>query len=113
MRKPAIMGIRVLKGRVRNGQRILRDDGRVVGEIQSIREEDNPISEAEQGAEVAIAVDGVQIGRQMDEGEIYYVDIPEGDFQDLSDYDLTIDEQEVKQQVAEIKREVEEPYWGM
>ncbi|PSG96033.1 translation initiation factor IF-2 [Thermoplasmatales archaeon SW_10_69_26] len=113
MRKPAIVGVRVLKGRIRNGQRILREDGRVVGEIKSIREEDNPISEAEQGAEVAIAVADVQLGRQMDEGEIYYVDIPEGDFQQLSDFDLTLDEQEVKQEVAEIKREEHEPYWGM
>jgi translation initiation factor 5B len=113
MRKPAILGVRVLKGRVRGGQRVLREDGRVVGRIKSIREDDNPVTEAEQGAEVAIAVEDVQIGRQMDEGEIYYVDIPEGDFQQLSDYDLTVDEQEVMQEVAEIKREVEEPYWGM
>jgi len=113
MRKPAILGVRILKGRLRQGQRILREDGRVVGEIQSIREDDNPVPEAKQGDEVAVAVDDVQIGRQMEEEEIYYTEIPESDFQKLSDFDLTLDEQETMQEIAEIKREVEKPYWGM
>jgi hypothetical protein len=49
----------------------------------------------------------------MEEEEIYYTEIPESDFQKLSDFDLTLDEQETMQEIAEIKREVEKPYWGM
>ncbi len=112
VRKPAIMGVRVLGGRIRIGQRILREDGRTVGSIQSIRLDDNPVTEAKQGDEVAIAVDDVQIGRQMDENEVYYIDMPGSDFRELSDHDLTYDEQEIMQEVAEIKRQ-EENFWGM
>lgn len=112
MRKPAILGVRVLKGRIRQDQRVLTSDGRVVGRIQSIRLDDNPVSEAKQGEEVAIAVSGVQIGRQMDEGETYYVDIPGRDYRPLQDHELTLDEQEVLNEVADIKRE-DEPLWGM
>ncbi len=112
MRKPAIMGVRVLKGRIRQDQRVLTSQGRVVGRIQSIRLDDNTVPEAKQGEEVAIAVSGVQIGRQMEQGETYYVNIPGKDYQALGDEELTLDEQEVLNEVAEIKRE-NEPLWGM
>jgi translation initiation factor 5B len=112
MRKPAIMGVRVLKGRVRQDRRVLREDGRVVGRIKSIRRDDNPVPEAEQGEEVAIAVEDVQIGRQMEEEGTYYIEIPEGDVQKLDDYELTHDEKQVLKKIAEIKRD-DEPFWGM
>ncbi len=112
MRKPAILGVRVLKGRIRQDRRVLTEGGRVVGRIQSIRLDDNPVPEAKQGEEVAIAVDDVQIGRQMEESGIYYIDIPEPDFRKLDDFDLTLDEQEVMREIAEIKRE-DEDFWGM
>ncbi len=110
--KPAIVGIRVLAGRVRPGQRVLRDDGRTVGTIKSLREQEDALQEATTGDEVAMAISGVTIGRQMEENQTYYVDIPAADFRELGDHDLTHDEKEVMDEVAEIKRE-DDPFWGM
>ncbi len=111
--KPAVFGIRVLAGRVRPGQKILRPDGRVVGEIASIRSGEDSLKEAEQGQEVAVAVPAVTVGRQVKAEDILYVEIPEGDAKKLNMLDyLTFDEEQVLDEVCTIKRE-EAPFWGM
>jgi len=110
--KPAIVGVRVLGGRIRVGQRILRDDGRVVGRIKSIRKGDNNVVEAIMGDEVAIAIEGVTIGRQMKAGEIYYIDIPEEHAKKLFRMTLKYEDKEVLEEIARIKRK-EKPFWGL
>lgn len=110
--KPAIVGVRVLAGRIRPGQGILRADGRAVGRIKSIQSEGKSLKEAIAGEEVAISVEGVTIGRQLCVEDILYVDIPESDCKHLGKADLNVDEQEVFEKVCEIKRK-ENKFWGM
>jgi len=110
--KPAIVGVRVLGGRIRVGQRILREDGKVVGRIKSIRKGDNNVTEAIMGDEVAIAIDGVTIGRQMKAGETYYIDIPEEHGKKLFRMNLKYEDKEVLEEIARIKRK-EKPFWGL
>ncbi|UCF09277.1 MAG: translation initiation factor IF-2 [Thermoplasmata archaeon] len=110
--KPAIVGVRVLAGRLRPGQNILREDGRVVGRIKSIQSENKTLKEAIAGQEVAISVEGVTIGRQLCVEDILYVNIPEGDCKKLNTCDLNFDEKEVLDKVCQIKRK-ENQFWGM
>ncbi|EDY35697.1 translation initiation factor aIF-2 [Aciduliprofundum boonei T469] len=110
--KPAIVGVRVLGGRIRVGQRILREDGRVVGRIKSIRSGENNVLEAIMGEEVAIAIDGVTVGRQVKAGETYYVDIPEEHARKLFKMNLSYEDKEVLDEIARIKRK-EKPFWGL
>lgn len=110
--KPAIVGVRVLGGRIRVGQRILREDGRVVGRIKSIRKDDTNVLEAVMGEEVAIAIDDVTIGRQLKAGEVYYIDIPEAHARKLFKMNLSYEEQQVLEEIAQIKRK-EKPFWGL
>jgi translation initiation factor 5B len=110
--KPAIIGVRVLAGRVRPDQRILRADGRVVGRIKSIQSGGKSVKEAIVGDEVAMSVEGVTVGRQLCQEDILYVDIPECDCKPLRETELNSDEQEVFEKICEIKRK-ENQFWGM
>ncbi len=110
--KPAVVGIRVLCGRVRKGQRILRSDGRVVGLIQSLQLDRKSVIEAKAGDEVAISVEKVTVGRQIDEGDVLYVDIPEEDSKKLRSIPLNVDEEDILETVRTIKRK-ESKFWGM
>ncbi|MFW6040952.1 MAG: translation initiation factor IF-2 [Thermoplasmatota archaeon] len=112
MSKPAIVGVRVLAGRLEPDKRLLKNEGRVVGTIKSIRSGDKSLGKVEQGDEVAIAISGVTVGRQIDVGEELYVDIPEGDARKLNELDLTFDEKRILEEIKEIKRR-EDPFWGM
>lgn len=110
--KPAIVGVRVLAGRVRNGQSVLDKDGKDIGRIKSLRSGEETLKEAIAGQEVAIAIDGPTVGRQIDVDTILYIDILEMEFKNLADYNLNEDEKMVLDEVSTIKRR-NDPFWGM
>jgi len=110
---PAIIGIRVIAGRIKPGIKLMREDGRVIGTIKSIQSEKKSLQEAIQGQEVAIAIDGATVGRQIKAGEILYTDIPEKDVKKLKEMDvLTSDERDVLEKIIQIKRKTDK-FWGI
>lgn len=111
--KPAIFGVRILAGRIRPGLALMRDDGRSLGRIRSIRSGEQTLPVATQGKEVAVAVEGVTVGRQVSPGDVLYVDLPEADARALRDNPgLTHDEREALEAIGTIKRKGD-PFWGM
>src|SRR5213596_1146372 len=111
--KPAIFGVRVLGGRIRTGESLVRRDGRTLGRIKAIRSGEKSLDGASAGQEVAISVDGVTIGRQIEPGDVLYVDLPEADARALRGRkDLNPDEVAALEELAKIKRK-EDPFWGM
>ncbi|MEM1688439.1 MAG: translation initiation factor IF-2 [Candidatus Anstonellales archaeon] len=60
--KPAIFGIRVIEGEVRTNMRLINNQGKIIGEIVGIQKNKIQINSAKAGEEVAIAVNGGEIG---------------------------------------------------
>ncbi len=111
--KPAVVGVRVLAGRIHVGQRLLKN-GERVGRIKSIRSGEDSMKEAMQGAEVAVAIDGVTVGRQIDEEDVLLVDVPESHARKLRKMDLTSAEQEVLDELTSIHRkDPNSTFWGL
>jgi len=110
--KPAIVGVRVLAGRIRPNQRLIMPDGRSLGKIRSIRSGEEVIKEASQGQEVAVAIDDITIGRQADAEDVIYIDLLASAVKEMSKTDLTEDERMTLDETIAIKRK-EEPFWGM
>ncbi len=108
--KPAVVGVRVLAGRVHVGQKLLKDGNRV-GRIKSIRSGEESMKEAMQGAEVALAIEGATVGRQIDEEDILLVDVPESHARKLRRMDLSAAEEEVLEELQEIHRK-DDHFWG-
>jgi translation initiation factor 5B len=110
--KPAIVGVRVLAGRLRNNMKVIDREGKEIGRIKSLRSGEDTLKEAIAGQEVAIAIDGPTVGRQIDVEDILYIDILESEFKNLADFGLNQDEKMVLEEVANIKRR-QDPFWGM
>ena len=110
--KPAIVGVRVLAGRIRIGERLIGADGRDAGRIRSIHSGEDTLKEAKQGDEVAVGIEGVTAGRQINEEDIIYVDLIESAVKQLTGLDITDDERMTLEETVGIKRK-EEPFWGM
>lgn len=108
--KPAVIGVRVLGGRIHIGQKLLKD-GVVVGQIKSIRVGDETKKEAKQGEEVAVAIDGVTVGRQISEEDTMLVDVPENHAKRLRKMSLSASEQEILEELLQIHRR-EDHFWG-
>jgi len=112
--KPAIIGVRVLAGRIKPGMKLIKEDGKVVGTIKSIQSEKKSLSEAIQGQEVAISIEGPTVGRQIKEEDILYTDLPARVVKKLKEMkDLTYDEREVLNKIIEIKRKTVDRFWGL
>ncbi len=112
--KPAIIGVRVLAGRIKPGMKLIKEDGKVVGTIKSIQSEKKSLNEAIQGQEVAISIEGPTVGRQIKEEDILYTDLPESVVRKLKEMkDLTYDEREVLNKIIEIKRKTVDRFWGL
>jgi len=108
--KPAVMGVRVLAGRIHVGQYLLKDGIRV-GRIKSIRSGEESMKEAMQGAEVAVAIDGATAGRQIEEEDVLLVDVPESHARKLIRMDLSAAEAEVLEELQAIHRK-DDHFWG-
>ncbi|MFW5852630.1 MAG: translation initiation factor IF-2 [Nanoarchaeota archaeon] len=111
---PAIIGVDVLAGIMKVGMPILSEKGMVIGTVKSIRHEKDSIKRTEAGKQVAVAIHGATVGRQINEGEFFYSDIPEDDFKRLKEKKtlLKVPEIEAMKELAHIKRK-ENPTWGI
>lgn len=109
--KPAIIGVRILAGEIRPNQKLMREDGKVVGRIKSIQHEKKSLGKATQGMEVAISLEGVTVGRQIKPENVLYVDMPADAAKKLSSMTLSPDEMDVLDKIFKIKRQ-KNKFWG-
>lgn len=112
--KPAIVGVQVVGGVVRTQVNLMREDGANVGEVKGIQAHNENVGSATVGQEVAISIDGPTVGRQIHEGDILYVNIPEKHARIVElelKPKLAEDEREVLEEFLEIKRK-KDPFWG-
>lgn len=112
--KPAIVGIRVLAGRIKPKYPLINIEGKRIGKIHQIQERGVALSEAKKDMEVAISIREAIVGRHFDEGDILLVDIPEDHVKKLlKEYkgELTLDDIKVINELIEIKRR-SNPLWA-
>ncbi|MFC2133907.1 translation initiation factor IF-2 [Bacteroidota bacterium] len=110
---PCIAGVEVLVGKIKIGTPVMKN-GRYLAEIKSIQADKESVKVLEKGKQAAISLPNVTAGRQINENDIIYSDIPEDDFRQikkLSEF-LTKDEITVLKEIAEIHRK-ENPVWGV
>lgn len=111
---PAVVGVEVEGGVIKTRLNVMKEDGTRIGVIKGIQEKSENIGEARVGSQVAVSIEGPVIGRNLKEGELLYIDVPEKHAkiveQELVD-SLSIDEFETLEMFMEIKRRGN-PFWG-
>lgn len=113
MRDPAVLGVRVLAGRLLAGRMLMREDGKPVGRVKSIQKDKKSVEEAKLGDEVAISIPGPTIGRQITEGDVLHMDIPEEDAKWLlAKGNISLEEKDTLMELIRVKRK-EDRYWGL
>ncbi|MHC1624601.1 MAG: translation initiation factor IF-2 [Methermicoccaceae archaeon] len=112
--KPAIVGVRVLMGTLKTRVPLIKVDGTRVGRIKGMQLKGENCLEARAGDEVAVSIDNVTVGRQIKEGDVLYVDVPENHAkvleQEIFQF-LKEDEKDALNELLEIKR-ANNPFWG-
>lgn len=111
---PAVVGVEIQSGTLYNDTPLMKINGDKASAVKSMQSEGENIDHAERGKEAAISIPHLTVGRQIDEEDILYSDIPEEDFiklKKLKKY-LSKDEIKVLKEISEIKRK-DNPVWGV
>ncbi|MFH0869925.1 MAG: translation initiation factor IF-2 [archaeon] len=110
---PAVVGIYVMVGVAKVGLPLMKN-GKPLTSIKSIQAEQENLTIAEQGKQVAVSLPNVVCGRQIAEQDILYSAIPEEDFRKLKKLKkyLTEAEVQVMREIAEQMRKTNQ-VWGI
>ena len=109
--KPVIVGVKVISGRIKVDDNLIREDGKYAGTIKSIRDGEVSKKFAEAGSEMAVAIDGVTLNRQIFPGRPIYVDINEEVVKALRANALDEATMETLEEIIKIKRK-DNIFWG-
>ncbi|WP_435176569.1 translation initiation factor IF-2 [Halorussus sp. AFM4] len=114
---PAVVGVEVLSGTIKKNSNVVKFEGNDptrVGQLKGIQEQGEDVDEARSGNRVSVAIDGPTVGRQIEEGDELWIEIPEKHAkileQELSD-DIPVDELEALQMYLDKQRK-RDPFWG-
>ncbi|MFB6108495.1 MAG: translation initiation factor IF-2 [Haloplanus sp.] len=114
---PAVVGVEVATGTLKNNTYVgyfENGDFTRIGQLNGIKDQGEDVDAARAGERVSIAIDGPTVGRQIDEGDELWVDLPEKHAkileQELSD-DIPADELEALHRYLDIRRK-RDPFWG-
>ena len=111
---PAVFGAEILIGRLRQKVPVINENGKKIGSIHQIQEGGKNLSEASIGTQVAVSMKEPVIGRQINEGDIFYTDLTSKEAKLLLEsfsHRLGPEEQEVFQHILSKKREAD-PSFG-
>jgi len=113
--KPAIAGIEVLGGTVKKDYILISKNGNRVGKVESMQDKGDNKPSTSKGQQVAMAIKDAVFGKDFEEGDELYVDIPESHYKILETdlkSKLSEDELQILEELVKIKRK-EDNLWGM
>jgi len=114
---PAVVGVEVLSGTVRKNANVAKFQGnepKRVGNVKGIQEQGEDVDEARSGNRVSVAIDGPTVGRQIEEGDELWIELPEKHAKILEqelDDDIPADELEALKMYLDKQRK-RDPFWG-
>jgi len=111
---PAVVGVTVLAGKVKPNIDMMNLRGRQLTTVLSIQRENESIPEAKKDDQVAVSLDRVTIGRQLNEGDVLISAVPESDFRKLKEYKHLLSKEEIEllKEISLIMRK-DNPTWGV
>jgi translation initiation factor 5B len=110
---PAVFGIRVDVGTLRQKVNFMNKKGKKVGQVHQLQEDKKTVSSVKTGAEVACSVKGVTIGRQIHEEDVFYTLPHSHEAKQLLNkfsHKLSSEDYAVLNQIVEIQRKIDPAY---
>lgn len=114
--RPAIVGVEILAGGIRPKMTLVNENGEDVGEIKQIQDRGEAVSEAMTGKQVAISLDKPVVGRNINEGDVFYVRVPEAHTKTLLTKlrdNLTSEELEALNEYVQLMRKKTNAFWAV
>lgn len=112
--KPAIVGVKVKGGTIREGVKLIKENGEGIGEVKAVHDKGVNIKEASIGMEVAVSIDKAVIGRNVDENDTLLTFLTKDDYKILKENEnvLADNEKNVLEEIKEIMKK-KDKYWDV
>jgi translation initiation factor 5B len=109
---PVVAGFKVVDGVLTSGSRLMTLDGKQVGRVKSVQEQNEKVEKAQKGDQVAVSISGATMGRTFEEGDELIVDIQKDEYKQLQKLDdlLSVGEEKILDEIVEIKDSID-PHW--
>jgi len=110
---PAVFGIRIDVGALRQKIKFMRQDGKEIGQIHQLQDGKKTIESAKTGQEVACSVNGITIGRQISEEDVFYTMPNSSEAKQLLkrfSHKLSSEQYELLNKIVEIRRTKDAAY---
>ena len=110
---PAVFGAEILVGKLRQKVLVINEEGRKIGVIHQVQENGKAIEEASKGMQVAVSIKEPVIGRQINEGNIFYTDMNSKQAKMIIErfnHRLNEEEKEVFNRILFLKRKSDSAY---
>jgi translation initiation factor 5B len=111
---PAVFGAEIQGGRLRQKVHVINEEGKKIGIVHQIQESGKAIEEATAGMQVAVSLKEPTIGRQINEGDVFYTDLNSREAKQLLErfnHRLNDQEKEVLNTLVAMKRKTQ-PTFG-
>jgi len=72
---PAVFGAEIQVGRLKQKVQVVNGDGKKIGTVHQIQDSGKAMEEATAGMQIAVSIKGPIIGRQINEGDVFYTDV--------------------------------------
>ena len=103
--KPAVVGVQILEGIIKSNYPLINEKGKPIGKIKSIQKEKQKVEKAEKGGKVAISIEGGIVGKNIQENQVLFTDVPR---EQLYDTSKEIGDKELIKEIKSIKKAREE-----
>ena len=114
---PAVVGVEIMSGTINNNTNVAKfanNEPDRVGELSGIQAQGEDVEEARAGERVSVAIDGPTVGRQIEEGDELWIELPEKHAKILEqelNNEIPADELEALSGYLN-KRRKRDPFWG-
>jgi len=114
---PAVVGVEVLTGTLKRNAHVVdfeTNEPDRVGTVNGIQDQGEDVEQARAGERVSVAIDGPTVGRQIEEGDELWSELPEKHAKVLEqelEGDIPADELEALHLYLD-KRRRRDPFWG-
>lgn len=111
---PAVFGAEIQVGRLKQKVQVVNEEGKKVGTVHQIQDSGKAIEEATVGMQIAVSIKGPTIGRQINEGDIFYTDLNSRQAKQLLErfnHRLNDQEKEILNMLVALKRK-SDPTFG-
>lgn len=113
---PAVFGVSVEHGVLKPKVPLITSEGKRVGRVHQLQDKGQNLDQAPKDSEVAISVRGIEVGKDINNDETLFVQVPESHVRQLYgrfSNELTTDEKVALREYTILMRKINHPWWGL